>query len=359
MESRLLRFENFSRPALNLTCYPVTMTPGFYASRLSRPGAVLAPMAGYSDAPMRRLAAEQGALWTVSEMISARGLVLGNEGPDLSIGRPYAGEENRVVQLYGAEADILAEGSRRALDWFAAAAIDLNMGCPVPKIKGKGGACLLLTPEVAYALLSAMRGAVPVDVSAKIRLGYDRVRTVEVAQGLEAAGAALITVHGRTSVQRYTGQADWEAIAQVAQAVKIPVVGSGDICDLNTLRLRQRSSVAAVMVGRGAVGNPWLFAQAAGRLDAEPDDAVRAQAALRHATLNAEWYGERRGLLQMRKVLPRYFAHRPEWRERLVQYGALNEVRRGLEQLAGTTLDPDQNYPAVPPAPGTYSESRL
>lgn len=335
------------------------MTPGFYARQLSRPGAVLAPMAGYSDAPMRRLAAEQGALWTVSEMISARGLVLGNEGPDLSIGRPYAGEENRVVQLYGAEADILAEGSRRAHDWFGAAAIDLNMGCPVPKIKGKGGACLLLTPEVAYALLSAMRGAVPVDVSAKIRLGYDRVRAVEVAQGLEAAGAALITVHGRTSVQRYTGQADWDAITQVAQAVKIPVVGSGDITDLPTLRLRQRSGVAAVMVGRGSVGNPWLFAQATGRMQTEPGNAVRARAALRHAGLNVGWYGERRGLLQMRKVLPRYFAHRSDWREALVQFSTLEEVRHGLEQLTGADLSADQNYPASLPGPGTYSESRI
>ncbi|WP_424950601.1 tRNA dihydrouridine synthase [Deinococcus sp.] len=316
------------------------MTPGFYAARLSRPGAVLAPMAGYSDAPMRLLAAEQGALWTVSEMISARGLVLGNEGPDLSIGRPYPGEEGRVVQLYGAEAEILAEGSRRALAWFGAAAIDLNMGCPVPKIKGKGGACLLLTPEVAYTLVSAMRGAVPVDVSAKIRLGYDRVRAVEVAQGLEAAGVAVITVHGRTSVQRYSGQADWDAIAQVAAAVKIPVVGSGDITDLKALRQRQRSGVAAVMVGRGAVGNPWLFAQAAGSFEGEASDAMRAAAALRHAELNAEWYGERRGLLQMRKVLPAYFAHRPEWRERLVQFSTLEEVRRGLEHLLGPLPEP-------------------
>ena len=336
----------------------MTAAPGFYARQLSRPGAVLAPMAGYSDAPMRRLAAEQGALWTVSEMISARGLVLGNEGPDLTIGRPYAGEQNRVVQLYGAESDILAEGSRRALDWFGAAAIDLNMGCPVPKIKGKGGACLLLTPEVAYALVSAMREAVPVDVSAKIRLGYDRVRATEVAQGLEAAGASLITVHGRTSVQRYTSEADWDAIAAVAAAVKVPVVGSGDITDLPTLRARQRSGVTAVMVGRGAVGNPWLFAQAAGTLAAEPGDTERARAALRHTALNTEWYGERRGLLQMRKVLPKYFAHRPEWRETLVQFSALDEVHAGLERLIGVALALDQTDSGAPGAHRQYAESR-
>ena len=337
----------------------MTAAPGFYARRLSRPGAVLAPMAGYSDAPMRRLAAEQGALWTVSEMISSRGLVLGNEGPDLTIGRPYAGEEHRVVQLYGAEADILAEGSRRALAWFGAAAIDLNMGCPVPKIKGKGGACLLLTPEVAYTLVSAMKEAVPVDVSAKIRLGYDRVRAIEVAQGLEAAGASLITVHGRTSVQRYTGHADWDAIAGVSAAVSVPVVGSGDVTDLPTLRARQRSGVAAVMVGRGAVGNPWLFAQAAGTLDQGPTDAQRADTALRHAELNTEWYGERRGLLQMRKVLPGYFAHRPEWRETLVRFSTLAEVRQGLEHLTGTAAQTTGASFASPLSLTRYDESRL
>ncbi|GGJ86399.1 tRNA dihydrouridine synthase [Deinococcus aquiradiocola] len=342
------------------------MTPGFYARRLARPGAVLAPMAGYSDAPMRRLSAEQGALWTVSEMISARGLVLGNEGPDLTIGRPYPGEQDRVVQLYGAEPDILAEGARRAVSWFGASAVDLNMGCPVPKIKGKGGACLLLTPEVAYALVSAMRAAVPVDVSAKIRLGYDRVRAVEIAQGLAAAGASLITVHGRTSAQRYTGTADWDAVAQVAAAVPVPVVGSGDVTDLATLRLRQRSGVAAVMVGRGAVGNPWLFAQANGTLDREPGDADRARAALRHTVLNAAWYGERRGLLQMRKVLPRYFAHRPEWREALVGCSTVQDAREALTRLTGTPLAEDAGAgpagelagaPFMPSTSG-YDESR-
>lgn len=114
------------------------MSPGFYAARLARPGAVLAPMAGYSDAPLRQLAAEQGALWTVSEMISARGLVLGGDSENLSLGRPYPGEEGRVVQLFGAEPEILARAVGKVEGWFAPAALDLNMGCPVPKVRGKG-----------------------------------------------------------------------------------------------------------------------------------------------------------------------------------------------------------------------------
>lgn len=213
-------------------------------------------MAGYSDAPMRQLAAEQGALWTVSEMISARGLMGGGDTEKLNLGRPYPGEQGRVVQLFGAEPDVLAGAVDRVGTWFSPAAIDLNMGCPVPKIRGKGGACLLQTPETAYDLVRAMRSATTLDVSAKIRLGWDHDRSVEVAQGLEAAGAALITVHGRTSAQRYTGQADWDAIARVAAAVKVPVVGSGDITTPELARERRRMGVAAVMIGRGAVGNP-------------------------------------------------------------------------------------------------------
>lgn len=235
-------------------------TGGFYAERLSRPGAVLAPMAGYSDAPMRQLAAEQGALWTVSEMISARGLVLGSEQESLSLGRPYPGEQGRAVQLFGADPDVLADAVGKAEAWFAPAAIDLNLGCPVPKVRGKGGACLLQTPEVAYELVRAMRQATGLDVSAKIRLGWDENRSVEIAQGLEAAGAAVVTVHGRTSAQRYTGNADWDAIGRVAQAVRIPVIGSGDVLSPVQARERmQQSGVAAVMIGRGAVGNPWMF----------------------------------------------------------------------------------------------------
>ncbi|WP_237724751.1 tRNA dihydrouridine synthase [Deinococcus alpinitundrae] len=322
---------------------------GFYARRLAgrtpeHPGAVLAPMAGYSDAPMRQLCAEAGALWTVSEMISSRGLVLGNETEDLIIGKPYPGEEGRVVQLFGAEPELLAEASKRVADWFNPAAIDLNMGCPVPKVRGKGGACLLQTPEVAYELISAMRAAVPLDVSAKIRLGFDTNRAVEVAQGLEAAGVSLITVHGRTSKQRYTGEADWDAIAEVTQSVGVPVIGSGDVLSAAQARERLNTGVAAVMIGRGAVGQPWVFTELADPGFESPDAVWRATTALRHTRLNAQWYGEWRGIKQMRKVLPRYLAGtalmESELRGALVRIETLPEAEALLAPLTDPAGSP-------------------
>lgn len=323
----------------------------FYAQRLERSGAVLAPMAGYSDAPMRQLAAEQGALWTVSEMISARGLVHGGENESLNLGRPYAGETGRVVQLFGAEPEVLATAVQKVERWFAPAAIDLNMGCPVPKVRGKGGACLLQTPEVAYELIRAMKSATGLDVSAKIRLGWDSNRSLEIAQGLSEAGAAVITVHGRTSAQRYTGEADWEAIARVAASVPTPVIGSGDILSVQGARQRQQLGVAAVMIGRGAVGNPWIFRalaaeQAAGQGSEEvpsPSPSERAAVALRHAELQHHFYtaphrqraGEVRAasMRPLRKVLPKYLPDQPELHAALVQVETLEQVRELLTPL--------------------------
>jgi tRNA-dihydrouridine synthase B len=306
-------------------------------------------MAGYSDAPLRQLAAEQGALWTVSEMISSRGLVLGGESEKLTLGRPYPGETHRVVQLFGADPDILARAVAKVEAWFAPAALDLNMGCPVPKVRGKGGACLLQTPEVAYDLVRAMREATPLDVSAKIRLGWDQDRSVEVAQGLAAAGTALITVHGRTSAQRYTGEADWDAIARVAASVDVPVVGSGDIQSAAGARARLRCGVAAVMIGRGSVGNPWMFRALATGDDAAPDAHERARTALRHARLHVGFYGpDRSGLLSvrpLRKVLPRYLPDHPGLREALVQVDTLEDVEQVLAPLLrGEETAPDLQH---------------
>ncbi|AAF11984.1 tRNA-dihydrouridine synthase family protein [Deinococcus radiodurans R1 = ATCC 13939 = DSM 20539] len=324
-------------------------TGGFYAERLSRPGAVLAPMAGYSDAPMRQLAAEQGALWTVSEMISARGLVLGSEQESLSLGRPYPGEQGRAVQLFGADPDVLADAVGKAEAWFAPAAIDLNLGCPVPKVRGKGGACLLQTPEVAYELVRAMRQATGLDVSAKIRLGWDENRSVEIAQGLEAAGAAVVTVHGRTSAQRYTGNADWDAIGRVAQAVRIPVIGSGDVLSPVQARERmQQSGVAAVMIGRGAVGNPWMFRAIASGEETLPPAQERARTALRHAELQHDFYTtpHRRdpsrlhvaSMRPLRKVLPKYLPDQPDLHPALHQVETLDDVRAALVPLLAESL---------------------
>lgn len=335
--------------------YPGRMQGGFYHSRLQHPGAVLAPMAGYSDAPMRQLASEQGALWTVSEMISARGLVLGGDTENLTLGRPFDGETNRVVQLFGADPDILAQATRQVQDWFHPAAIDLNMGCPVPKVRGKGGACLLQTPETAFELIRAMKTATPLDVSAKIRLGWDHDRSVEVAQGLAAAGVNLITVHGRTSAQRYTGEADWDAIARVAAAVDVPVVGSGDVTSVAAARARKVTGVATVMIGRGAVGNPWLFRALATGADTDdlPPAPERARTALRHAELQERFYDDDTGRLTLRplrKVLPKYLPDHPELRDALVQVTTVQDVREVLAPLLAGTGDL-----AAPTPPGAQA----
>ncbi|AFZ67907.1 tRNA dihydrouridine synthase [Deinococcus peraridilitoris] len=300
---------------------------GFYARQLATGGLILAPMAGYSDAPFRAVARELGAAWTVSEMMSARGVVNGDATLDL--GRPLPGERDRVIQLFGADSELLAEASARLYQLFCPEAIDLNLGCPVPKVRGRGGSCLLQTPERAYGLVSAMRAAVPCDISAKMRLGWDIDRSVEIAQGLAEAGADLIAVHGRTAAQRYEGQADWNAIAQVAASVPVPVVGSGDVTSVEQAQEKRRLGVAGVMVGRGATGNPWIFRQARG--GTAPGEDERVEVALRHAALNIAFYGERTGLRQLRKVLPRYFPARPEWRDSLVRVDTL----AGLRQVLG------------------------
>lgn len=305
----------------------------FYTQQLQKNGAVLAPMAGYSDAPMRQLATEHGALWTVSEMLSSRGLVLGGEDETLSLGRPFAGETNRVVQLFGSDPDILAAAVAKVETWFSPAAIDLNMGCPVPKIRGKGGACLLQTPDVAYTLIRAMKSATTLDVSAKIRLGWDSNHSLELAAGLSEAGVSLITVHGRTAQQRYTGEADWNAIAAVADSVPVPVVGSGDVVSAQQALERQKT-VSAVMIGRGAVGNPWIFAQLMGQ--GMPTISQRVNTALRHAELHEAFYAggrQRFPLKTLRKVLPQYFPEQPELRPALTAIETLDDLQKILVPL--------------------------
>ncbi|WP_027882057.1 tRNA dihydrouridine synthase [Meiothermus rufus] len=305
----------------------------FYAQVLRQPQAVLAPMAGYTDAPFRRLALEHGAAWTVSEMLLARGLLAG-ERRSVALGAPFPGEERLVVQLFGDDPEVLSEAAAQVERLFKPVAIDLNMGCPAPKLAGRGGACLLQTPERAYALVRAMRQGTRLPVSAKIRLGWDKDQSLEIAQGLEAAGVALITVHGRTSQQRYQGQADWEAIGRVAQALRVPVIGSGDVTRPEEYFERLQTGVAGVMIGRGAVGNPWIFRQITqGRTD-PPSLSERIQTALRHAFLNAQWYGEAQGLRQLRKVLYRYFPHHPALHPALKQVASLEELQSLLSRLA-------------------------
>lgn len=299
----------------------------FYTRKLATRRAILAPMAGYTDAPFRKLCREFGSAWAVTEMVSAKALVVGDM-QGIEIGEPYKNEPDVVIQVFGGEADITAAGGRILYEQYAPQALDLNMGCPVKKVTGKScGSKLMLDPERAAEIVNALTKAVPVPVSAKMRLGYDQVNVLEVAQALEQAGAALIAVHGRTAAQKYSGNANWEMIAEVAGAVNIPVVGSGDV--QNKAQFDAYTELGlGVMVARGAVGRPWIFAEFQGE-DA-PSVRQRAEIFLRHAVMNAAWYGEHKGMLPMRSQGLQYFKDMPNFaamRKDIVRLASLEDAQ--------------------------------
>ena len=281
-----------------------TAKPNFHRAHLEQGGAVLAPMAGFSDAPFRLLCREYGAAWAVTEMVSSMGVVM-NGKKSFEIGEPYHGEPDLVIQLFGADPEIMAEAGQKLYEEFKPVALDINMGCPVPKIvKNGGGACLLQTPDLAHDVVAALNKAVPIPVSAKIRLGWDKYNAIEVAKALESAGAASIALHGRTRAQAYTGQADWDKIEEVSSHLSIPLVGSGDVISKAMFEERKHKA-GGIMIGRGAIGRPWIFSEVRGGQSLAMPEIVRL--AYRHCLLNAEWYGQQVGLRQMRGVLPHYF----------------------------------------------------
>ena len=307
--------------------------PDFHRAKLGSGRAVLAPMAGFSDAPFRLLCREFGAAWAVTEMVSSMGVVM-NGKKSFEIGEPYEGEPDLVIQLFGSDPQIMAEAGQKLYEEFKPAALDINMGCPVPKIvKNGGGACLLQNPDAAHELIRALDKAVPVPVSAKIRLGWDKYNAITVAQGLEAGGAACVALHGRTRAQAYTGQADWDKIEEVQSHLSIPLVGSGDITSAELFNQR-RHKAAGVMIGRGAVGRPFIFNEVMGGAALEVGDVVRL--AYRHALLNVAWYGEDSGMRQMRGVLGQYFkgfAGASQVRGRVTQVVTLEGLRSLLTEL--------------------------
>ncbi|WP_456447929.1 tRNA dihydrouridine synthase [Oceanithermus sp.] len=252
-------------------------------------GAVLAPMAGFTDAPFRLLAERFGALWTVGEMVTARSLLRGSAEAHRLL-RPHAREGSRVVQLAGADPEEVARAAQVAREQADPRAIDLNMGCPMPKVVRRGaGAALMDDPERAARMVAAVRGATGLPVSVKLRLGFSQVNAVGVARALEQAGATLLRVHGRTAAQRYGGRADWDAVREVARAVRIPVVGTGDVRSVEDYRVRRDLGVG-VAVARGAVGRPWFFAEVRGeRVGA----AKRRAAAQQHLRLHLAWHADR------------------------------------------------------------------
>ncbi|MEM1303066.1 MAG: tRNA dihydrouridine synthase DusB, partial [Pseudomonadota bacterium] len=262
------------------------------------PAVLLAPMAGITDRPYRALVAEFGAGLVVSEMVASAEMVAAKPSVRARA-EVAAGTVGTSVQIAGRDAYLMAEAARQ-LEGQGARIIDINMGCPARKVtNGAAGSALMREPDHALSLTEAVVGAVAVPVTLKMRLGWDdqMLNAPGIARQAEAAGVQMITVHGRTRCQFYRGQADWAAIRNVVDAVRIPVVANGDIVDAETAREALRlSGAAGVMIGRGAIGKPWLLAEiAAGlagrKIDLRPRGAAFGALIARHAAAHLDFYG--------------------------------------------------------------------
>lgn len=281
--------------------------------------AVLAPMAGVSDLAYRVIARRMGAAMTTAEMVSAKGLYYKNEKTRDML-KIDPGEHPVALQLFGSEPDIMALGAKE-MEKAGADIIDINMGCPMQKVVKNGdGSALMKNVPLAAAVVKAMVQAVHVPVTVKMRLGWTREteNCVELAKTVEEAGAAAITVHGRTREDFYTGCADWEKIGEVVEAVHIPVFGNGDVVDGPTAaRLMKETGCAGVAIGRAAWGNPWVFERVntyleTGTILPPPTNEMRIAMAREHLHGLVEEKGERVAVKEMRAHASRYFHGLPE-----------------------------------------------